>query len=259
LRDVQCHNVSAAKITDCWQRIDGIGNRMLNFLENHDEQRFASQQYAGAADRVLPSLIVSSMISTAPFMIYAGQELGEPAADAEGFSGADGRTTIFDYWSVPTLRRWLNHGKADGGASYPQERNLRGIYRQVLNLLNSEKALSQGEFFDLMYVNFNNQQFSPHRHYAFMRRHKNEVLLIAVNFSDQSAQVAINIPALALEMYGIKPGTRQATELLTGRKAKITIDSSTPAETHLAPWGAAIWKFDAAKTTRQSPRTTTKA
>ena len=33
-------------------------------------------------------------------MIYAGQELGEKAEDAEGFSGHDGRTTIFDYWSI---------------------------------------------------------------------------------------------------------------------------------------------------------------
>ncbi len=116
LRAVQCWNHSAARITDCWQRIDGIGHRMLNFLENHDEQRFASEQYAGDAAKVLPSLVVSSMISNAPFMVYAGQEVGEKAEDAEGFSGRDGRTTIFDYWSIPSLRRWLNGGKEIGRA-----------------------------------------------------------------------------------------------------------------------------------------------
>ena len=138
--------------TDCWQRIDGIGDRMLNFLENHDEQRFASAQYAGDSAKVLSSLVVSSMMSNAPFMIYAGQELGEKAEDAEGFSGHDGRTTIFDYWSIPTIRRWYNGGKADGGDLSNEEKGLRNIYRTVLRLLNSEDALYRGGFFDLMYV-----------------------------------------------------------------------------------------------------------
>jgi len=258
LRAVQCHHVSAAKLTDCWQRVDGIGNRMLNFLENHDEQRFASKQYAGAADRVLPSLVVSSMMSAAPFMIYAGQELGEPGADAEGFSGPDGRTTIFDYWSIPTLRRWLNNGKADGGESYPEERALRGVYRQVLNLLNSEAALREGEFFDLMYVNFDNPEFSPHRNYAFMRRSGDEVMLIAVNFSDSAAEIAVNLPDLALNMYGIKPGAHGATELLTGRTATLDISASAPARTQIGPWGAVLWKFSASKP-KAAPRALKKA
>ena len=82
---------------------------MLNFLENHDEQRFASDQFAGDADKVLPALVVSSMMNTGPMMIYFGQELGERAEDAEGFSGKDGRTTIFDYWSVTTVRQWYEN------------------------------------------------------------------------------------------------------------------------------------------------------
>ena len=77
-------------------------------------------------------------------MIYFGQELGEKAGDAEGFSGNDGRTTIFDYWSVPTVRRWLNGGNADGGQLSPVEKDLRAVYARVLNLLNSEKQ-SAGE------------------------------------------------------------------------------------------------------------------
>lgn len=87
LRGVLCHQVSAAQLTYCWQSVDGIGGKMLNFLENHDEQRFASDQFAGDADKVLPALVVSSMMNTGPMMIYFGQELGERAEDAEGFSG----------------------------------------------------------------------------------------------------------------------------------------------------------------------------
>ena len=243
LRDVQCHHHSAATITDCWQRIDGIGARMLNFLENHDEQRFASAEYAGDASKVLPSLIVSSMISTAPFMIYAGQELGEKADDAEGFSGKDGRTTIFDYWSIPTLRRWLNGGKADGGALSAEERDLRAIYAKVLHLLNSEPAISKGDFFDVMYVNFENPHFSPHRNYAFLRHYGDTTLLRAVNFSDKATDIAINIPRLAFDMYGIQEGKRTATELLSGRRQNRTLSSTVPFLTALPPWGAVVWKM----------------
>lgn len=243
LRDVQCHNHSAARITDCWQRIDGIGGRMLNFLENHDEQRFASPQYAGDASKFLPSLVVSSMISTAPFMIYFGQELGEKAGDAEGFSGNDGRTTIFDYWSVPAVRRWLNGGKADGGQLAPVEKDLRAVYARVLNLLNAEKAISEGDFFDLMYVNFDNPDFSPHRNYAFIRHHGDTTLLIAVNFSDKAGELKINIPQLALDMYGIKAGKRMATDLISGRRQGKILSPDTPFATDIAPWGAVVWKM----------------
>lgn len=252
LRAVQCYHHSAATITDCWQRIDGIGGRMLNFLENHDEQRFASEQYSGDATKVLPSLVVSSMISTAPFMIYAGQETGEKAEDAEGFSGRDGRTTIFDYWSVPSLRRWLNNGKADGGQLSQVEKDLRAVYAHILRLLNSEKAISEGEFFDLMYVNFSNPSFSPHRNYAFLRRCGDEVILIAVNFSDEGRELEINIPPLALGMYGIRQGLKRGKELISEREADVTVSSETPFRTHIAPWGAVAWKFSASRNRRKN-------
>lgn len=252
LRAVQCYHHSAATITDCWQRIDGIGGRMLNFLENHDEQRFASEHYAGDATKVLPALVVSSMISTAPFMIYAGQETGEKAEDAEGFSGRDGRTTIFDYWSVPSLRRWLNNGKADGGQLSQVEKDLRAVYAHILRLLNSEKAISEGEFFDLMYVNFSNPSFSPHRNYAFLRRCGDEVILIAVNFSDEGRELEINIPPLALGMYGIRQGLKKGKELISEREADVTVSSETPFRTHIAPWGAVAWKFSASRNRRKN-------
>ncbi len=243
LRAVQCCHHSAATLTDCWQRIDGIGDRMLNFLENHDEQRFASSEYAGDPAKVLPSLVLSSMISKAPFMIYAGQELGERGEDAEGFSGKDGRTTIFDYWSISTVRRWLNGGKADGEFLSPVEKDLRAMYKKILTLLNGEKAISCGSFFDLMYVNFNNPDFSPHSHFAFLRHEGDTTLLIAVNFSDRSSTIKINVPSLAFTMMGITEGKRMAKELISGRKMSKTFSSSVPFTTEIAPWGAVIWKM----------------
>lgn len=243
LRAVQCSNVSAARITNCWQTVDGIANNMLNFLENHDEQRFGSKQYAGDPGLVTPSLVVSAMINTGAMMIYAGQELGEQATDAEGYSGLDGRTTIFDYWSIPTVRRWFNEGKCDEGHLSGREIWLRNKYKTILNLCNREKAISQGSFFDLMYVNYTNPGLNPHKQYTFLRNYGKETILIAVNFSGESHDLKINIPKHAFDFLGLKEGNYTATELLTGEKGKKIIASDSPFETTIAPYDAVMWKF----------------
>ncbi len=243
LRGIQTANYSAATITNCWQTVEGIQGNMLNFLENHDEQRFGSRFYAGDPAKVTPSLVVSSMISTGPMMIYAGQELGEQATDAEGFSGHDGRTTIFDYWSVPTVRRWYNGGNPDGSQLTPRERWLRGRYATVLRLCNSERAIAGGRFYDLMYVNYQNPTLNPHSQYVFMRSADRETLLIAVNFAAESCDLAINIPRHALEMLNIPEGTVMARDLLTGETDLKTISSTEAFRTMIPPYGAVIWKF----------------
>ena len=243
LRGIQCSQVSAAQITNCWQAVDGIGDKMLNFLENHDEQRFASMQFAGNADLVTPSLIVSSTISTGPVMIYMGQELGEKAAEAEGFSGLDGRTTIFDYWSVPTLRRWYNEGKPGISKLTKQEKSLRKLYSTILNICNTESAISSGMFFDLMYVNYNNGKFNPHRQFAYLRGDEKATIVIAVNFDNIDVDVEINIPDLALKMLNIPEGEIEATELLTGEKAKKELASQVPFATKILHNSAVMWKI----------------
>ena len=244
LRAVETANHSAATITNCWQTVDGIGDKMLNFLENHDEQRFASKQYAGDPWRVIPSLVVSAMISTGPFMLYAGQELGEAAEESEGYSGYDGRTTIFDYWSVPTLRRWLNKGRCNGALT-ESETKLRDTYIRIMNLCNSEKAISMGKFFDLMYVNYENPRFNPHRHYAFMRFHDDELLMIIVNFSSEEAHLEVNIPSHAFEYFGIKRGFAVAKELLSGEESVKTLSDSVTFASAVPAHGAVIWKISA--------------
>lgn len=243
LREIECYDVSAAQLSYCWQSLDGLSGNMLNFLENHDEQRFASLQYAGEASRVLPSLVVSATMSTAPMMIYFGQELGERALDAEGFSGRDGRTTIFDYWSVPTVRAWYNNGKCNTENLTPEQCSLREMYKQILTLCNTEQAIAKGNFFDLMYVNFDNGEFDPHRHYAYLRYTNDEILLIAVNFGTQSRDIAINIPQLALDMMGVDSAAYEATELLSGAKASKYLHRAIPFTTSVDAKGAVIWKI----------------
>ncbi|WP_300503846.1 alpha-amylase family protein [uncultured Duncaniella sp.] len=243
LRGIQCSNYSAATITNCWQTVEGISGNMLNFLENHDEQRFGSKFYAGDPAKVIPSLVVSSMISTGPMLIYAGQELGEQATDTEGFSGYDGRTTIFDYWSVATLRRWYNNGKPDGSQLTPRERWLRAKYCTILGLCNRERAIAHGRFFDLMYVNYQNPTLNPHRQYVFIRSCDGETLLIAVNFSSDSCDLAIEIPRHAFDMLNIPEGEVVATELITREQDVKELSTHKPFRTMIPPYDAVVWKI----------------
>lgn len=245
LRAIETQNHSAARLTGCWQAVEGIGDRMLNFLENHDEQRFASPYYAGDASKVVPSLVVSAFFNRGPMMVYFGQELGEPGTDAEGFSGHDGRTTIFDYWSVATVRRWLDRGTCKGKLTAAED-ELRRLYRRILRLAGTEKAITEGAFFDLMYVNLQNPGLDPHRHFAFLRHTPEEVLVVLANFGDHEAQMSVVIPHDAFKATGMPEGVDpRATELLGGRSASKAFASTEPFTATVPAHGAAVWKIAA--------------
>ncbi len=242
LRAIETSNHSAARLTGCWQAVEGIGSKMLNFLENHDEQRFASTFYAGDANKVVPSLIVSTCINTGPMMIYFGQELGEPGMDAEGYSGMDGRTTIFDYWSVASVRRWIADGKCNGHLTNT-EKKIRKIYSHILNLANSEDAIVKGGFFDLMYVNLENEHLNPHRHFAFIRHTDTEAIIIAVNFGNTDDDVAINIPVHAFDAIHFPKGNVKTKELVGGTVDTKYFGTDKPFSTTIPAHGAVMWKI----------------
>ena len=235
LRGILCCGQPASDLTRCWQTVEGIGDHMLNFLENHDEQRIASQQFCGEPWKALPALVISATMSRCPFMLYAGQELGEPAADAEGYSGHDGRTTIFDYWSVPTLRRW-HQGKPSA-----DERRLRAMYRCLLRLCNSERTLASGDFFDLMYVN--QDTLDPRHHYAYLRHCNGEMTLIVANFANQPATIAVRIPQHALDCAGMTNGQYLATELLDRRDVKVQLTGDMLFPVSIKANAAVLWIF----------------
>lgn len=219
-------NYSAAKLTDCWQTVDGIGPRMLNFLENHDEVRYGSPEFGRDPRRVIPDLVVSALISSGPYMIYYGQELGEKGADNEGFSGYNCRSTIFDYWSYDTMRRWYDAGKCSPAKLNAQERWLRREYSKILNLINGIDAFRCGSFFDLMYVNLNNPDFNPHKLFAFLRYDDKEAYLVVANFGEQAQTAAINLPEAAVKMAGLQEGETEADDLLRGLHHRFTVSSS---------------------------------
>ena len=242
LRAAICGYGSAAAITGCWQSTDDIRQHLLNFLENHDEQRIASDFFAGDARKALPGLVVSACMGTNPMMIYAGQEIGERANDAEGFSGHDGRTTIFDYWTVPSLLK-LHQGET---AFTPEERSLYDYYHRVITLCNQEAALREGLFYDLMYVNYDRTGgFNPDRHFAFLRKQGKDALLIVANFSDASSHVGIRIPRHAFEFLQLHPGIRQAIDLLHGEPQTLELAPDEQVFADLPAYGAVILKFQA--------------
>ena len=234
IREVIRGNQSTHAITSAWQQTDDIRDHMLYFLENHDEQRIASSFFAGSARKGIPGLVVSALLQQNPLMIYFGQEYGERGMDKEGFSGNDGRTTIFDYWSVDTLVR------AFGRKLTKDEKALADIYNKVMNIARTEKAVTNGVSFDLMYVN---GQY--HRQYAFFRESASEVLLVAVNFEDLPQTMNVTIPAHAFDYLKLKEKDAQATDLLTGEKLKLPLKRDGAVALQIPPLGAVILKFKA--------------
>ena len=246
LRAVTCGYAPARAVTTCWQQTDGLRHRLLNFLENHDEQRIASPHFAAEAEHALPALLVSALLDQGPFMLYFGQELGEPAADAEGFSGHDGRTTIFDYWALPTLQRWQGSGHYDTRHLLPREADLRARYARVLTLLHSEAALGpQGRFYDLMYANPDGPCFDGFRTYVWLRQHGRELLLLAAHFADEARdRTEVRIPAHAFSFWQIPQlPAATATDLLTGETLALPLKPDTPLVFSLPARGGRIWKF----------------
>ena len=239
LRDVICDRRPASSITYYWQHVDDIRPHMLYFLENHDEQRIASDFFCGSGTKAIPAVIVAALMGNNPFMVYAGQEFGERGMDAEGFSGRDGRTTIFDYWCVDTIRR----GYFDRRHLSQDEMHLQLKYQQILHIANREAAVREGEFFDLMYVNPQTWKFNPRHEYAFLRKFEDEVLLIVANFGPDRVNTSVNIPAHAFDFLGLPEKEVRAIDLLTGQEMNIELKKDGAVDMDLRPYTGRIYKF----------------
>ena len=233
IREVICGQQSTCAITSAWQQTDDIRDHMLYFLENHDEQRISSSFFASDARKGVPGLVVSALLQQNPLMIYAGQEYGERGMDKEGFSGIDGRTTIFDYWSVDTLVRAAKRKLTK------DETALKDIYNKVINIARSEKAVCEGTCFDLMYVNGQYQ-----RQYAFLRKAGSEVLLVVVNFDDLPTTMDVTIPAHAFDYLKLKERKNiTAVDLLSGKEIKRQLYRDCYVSVDLEPLGSVVLKF----------------
>lgn len=208
---------TARSLTWNWQFLGDLQPRMLNFLENHDEQRFASDFFGCRAERTFAALGAGIFLNTAPFMVYFGEEIGERGMDAEGFSGKDGRTTIFDWWKIPSICRLNEYIHKNEGLA-PEEIELLQKWRSFLNMAASVPAITSGRTFDLCYCNYGSSGFDPDRHFAFLRGDGSETWLFVCNFSrpnsggqcaegaerSASERLSVLIPKEAIEFFGMK-------------------------------------------------------
>lgn len=177
-------------------------------------------------------MIASILMQQNPFMLYAGEEYGERGMDQEGFSGHDGRTTIFDYWSIDTLCRAAQNKLSQ------EEKQLFDIHQKTMLLARKEKAVSDGVFFDLMYVNRHLE-----RQYAFLRHAEGELLLVVVNFEDRDVVVDVNIPAHAFEYLDMKEKKLIATDLLSKERLAMSLRKDGSVRMDISSRGGRVWKM----------------
>lgn len=192
-----------------------IAHHLLHFLENHDEQRIASPDFAGDAQRGKPAMVVSATMTTAPLMIYFGQEVGEPAQENAGF-GSPTRTSIFDYIGVPHHQRWVNGKKFDGGQLSEDERALRDFYKRLLNFTINSIAL-MGEYRDIHFYNKENSEGYDHRVLSYVRWSNSERLIVVSNFEAHDSRVfQLKIPSELVEEWDLEEGGHEVVDALYG-------------------------------------------
>ena len=198
-----------------------VFDRSLRYAENHDEARIAGRGQWGNigqdVGRPVSALLFS--LSRGPVMLYSGQEVGEPADSAEGFGGDDARTSIFDYWSMPELAKWVNGKKFDGGRLSPEQVSLRDFYSRLLRLL-GEPAFQNGGFFPLNPANIENphygrvpgEQASGHWLYSLLRRDpatgQRFLVVINLNPSRTFEDVRVKLPPAAWDFLGLKESSK---------------------------------------------------
>jgi glycosidase len=247
LRNVMSRSHPARNITQAWQALDGIEDNMLNFLENHDEQRIGSGFFCGSGIYAQPAMIVAATLTRAPFMLYFGQETGELGMNSEGFSGVDGRTSIFDYCSISSFQNWTNNGKFDGAKMTDEQRDLRNFYKKLNKIALEEKAIAEGQMYDLEYANFDNPKFNTHGQFAYMRKFKDEIIFVALNFHDTALQTEVRIPHEAFMYFGMPEGDRYiCRDLLDDnvQDTEITLTSERPFCTTTGAWQGKILKLE---------------
>lgn len=210
---------SCYDLTRVWQQESGdFSEHMLRFLETHDEQRIASSFFATDPTRAIPAMVVTATLHTGPYLLYFGQEIGVKGEDAEGFSGHDGRTTIFDYWGITDWQSYLTNHRYDGAGLTAEQRTLRAFYEKLGTFVNRSPAIREGAFYDLQWANQQTAGYNQHRVYSYLRYTDSQQLLIVCNF-DQSdpLSVTLTLPkdALSLMQLSVTTNLRLTDQLLT--------------------------------------------
>ena len=202
-----------------WDTKD-VADKLLHFMENHDEPRIAHATMAGSADGGLAGSALQVLATRGPWMHYMAQELGERATEAEGFSGADGKTTIFDYWNLASLGRLSNQGAWGLDSLKPDEKALYQRYRQLYGLKQNRKLFTDGDLYNLSPANptgYGEVPEAKDKLFAFIRYLKDkEASLVVVNLSEVATPITIIIPKEAKTATGLPGGEETKTYQIEG-------------------------------------------
>ncbi|MBU1437238.1 MAG: alpha amylase C-terminal domain-containing protein [Gammaproteobacteria bacterium] len=204
--------------------VTDIDQHMLKFLENHDEQRIASPEFAGSAEKGKPAMVVSTLIGKAPTLLYFGQEVGEAGALDAGF-GKPSRTSIFDYVGVPAHQGWLNGGKYDGGGLTAEQQTLRQFYQQLLHFSSQASALN-GEFLSLHALNLTSPGYSEQQ-LSFARWDDKQQLLVVSNFSDEAVSFQLQLPAQLVDAWQLRQDPEPFVDLFSQQTLAIDAAAAT--------------------------------
>jgi glycosidase len=227
-------------INNVWNnQTRGIDNHMLRFLENHDEERIASNDFAGNSWLAVPAMIVTATLNTGPVMIYSGQEVGEPAIGQQGFGGSP-RTSIFDYCGIPEHQKWFNNGQCDGGQLSDDQKNLRNFYSKLLNAVLNNEALQTGEFYELMLANEHQPGFDT-KFYCYARYTSNKRVLVVVNFNRYERNFPVKLTDDLLQKLNVT-GATDFHDLLSDAKYH-TDDIRHGVNIFLAPTSGLLLEF----------------
>jgi glycosidase len=211
-------------LSDIQHSMADIEHHMLHFLDNHDEQRLASPEFAGTPEKGKPLMVVSATLGSSPTMIYFGQEVGEAGNENAGF-GTHSRTSIFDYVGVPNHQRWMNGGKFDGGQLSQSEKDLRDFYKKLLNFTIKSEAL-MGKFQEIQSSNRDKTQGYDAGIYSYVRWSTTEKLIVIANFSWlTTSNFDLKIPADVIATWKLKDGSYPLKEQLYGSAATLKVEN----------------------------------
>lgn len=165
-------------LTSNWQRLQDMQPRMLNFLENHDEERLPRPDFA--------ALAAAAAFNNASYLMYFGEEIGESASDE-----SNRRTSIFEQRQPESIRRLCSWIRCARGLE-PGEKAILERYRNFMQMV---AAIQGWNNYDLCWCN-------PCGLFTFLRYNGGECLLFACNFRDFAVDCEIFVPEDARRLSG---------------------------------------------------------
>ena len=230
---------NAADFTAVRDAVGGDQAAMCYFTENHDEQRLASDFVFSSARQGFLATAVAALSGGNPLLLYFGQELGEQGMDTEGFSGRDGRTTIFDYWSLDKLQR-LEAGHYTTAQLTEDEARLLSDY-QCLATCYTDPIISSGAYYGLRPEGEGKAQVL-----AFVRSTTEGLYLVVANFAPTTAEVSLPFTADFFTTTGYQEGTAcRATEQMTKAVDFLCLTPLAPLRFTLTPHALKVYRLTA--------------